>query len=642
MSSPTPNLDDRRFQDLVDEARRMIEQLVPEWTNLEPSDPGMVLVELFAWMSEMTIFRLNQVPDVFYTRMLDLLGVQPYPPSAARTVVTFELAHGFAEEVVVPAGAQVATSGREPVVFATTAELVVRQPSVVAAVALRADGVAVDVGDQLLAGRDSVALFGDPPTPGDSFLVGFADPLAGVLLQLQLELAPPSGFAADPPKLTWEVWIGEGWAPATVEQDATQWLTRSGTMRMQLPSAHESLEVAGVRACWLRLRLQQPGPGESTAQLVPRLISLEAMAVGGAVDAEHSQSMPGEVLGISDGRPDQRFTTRTAPVLARRDGETVRTFADGATVDWQEVDSFLLSGPFDRHVTWDGSSGEIRFGPLIRYADGTTRQHGAIPPAGAEVTVTGYRHGGGAPGNVGADTLTIARTTVPGVASVGNRWRAVGGVDPETIENLKRRGPMVVRSGNQAVTFEDYERLVVEAVPEVARVRCLAPNAAGDAVRVLVVVRPDERVNIADIDQYALPPSVVERIIAALEPRRVLGVSVVVGTPFFQGVGVNALVTAAPGRPAALVRQRAVEAITAYLDPVAGGRDGLGLPFGGELSDVTIYRLLQSVEGVERVEDVVFFEVDLRNLLRVGYGRNTIRSTPDTLLLPAFTQVVVR
>ena len=228
VSSTTPNLDDRRFQDLVDEARRMIERFVPEWTNLEPSDPGMVLVELFAWMGEMAIFRLNQVPDVFYTRMLDLLGIQPYPPSAARTVVTFELAPGTAEEVVVAAGTQVATAGREPVVFATTAELVVRQPAVVAAVTVPADGAAVHVWNRLLAGDDSVALFGDPPTPGDSFLVGFAGSLAGALLELQLDLVPPPGIAADHPMPVWEAWVGEGWAPATVEHDATQRLMRSG------------------------------------------------------------------------------------------------------------------------------------------------------------------------------------------------------------------------------------------------------------------------------------------------------------------------------------------------------------------------------------------------------------------------------
>ncbi|HEU4841686.1 MAG TPA: putative baseplate assembly protein [Ilumatobacteraceae bacterium] len=643
MSSTTPNLDDRRFQDLVDEARRMIELLVPEWTNLEPSDPGMVLVELFAWMSEMAIFRLNQVPDVFYTRMLDLLGIQPYPPSAARAVVTFELAPGTAEDVVVPAGTQVATSSREPVVFATTAELVIRQPAVVAAVTSPAGGVPVHVGARLLAGDDRVALFGDPPAPGDAFLIGFAGSLAGTLLELQLDLVPPPGVVVEQATMpVWEAWMGEGWMAATVEHDATRRLMRPGAVQVQMPNAHVALEVAGSRAFWLRLRSQAPRPGESSFQHAPQLTSVQVTAVGGAVDAEHSQAMPGEVLGISDGRPDQRFGTRTAPVLARGDGETVRTFADGATADWQEVASFVTSGPLDRHFTWDGSSGEIRFGPLIRYADGSARQHGAVPPAGAEVTVTGYRHGGGASGNVGAEALTVARATVPGVVRVGNRRRAIGGVDQETIENLKRRGPMVVRGGNQAVTFEDYERLVLEAVPEVARVRCLPPEAVGDPVRVLVVARPDERANVADIDQYALSESAVARIIAALEPRRVLGVSVQVGTPYFQGVAVNALLTAAPGRPAAMVRERAMEAITTYLDPIVGGRDGLGLPFGGELSDVTMYRLLESVEGVERVEDVVLFEVDLRNLTRIGFGRNTMRSTPATLFVPAFTQVVVR
>ena len=94
MSLPIPNLDDRRFQDIVDEAKRLIGVYCPEWTNLEPSDPGVALLELFAWLVESLSFRLNQVPDAFYTRMLDLMGVQPFPPRAARADLTFLLAPG--------------------------------------------------------------------------------------------------------------------------------------------------------------------------------------------------------------------------------------------------------------------------------------------------------------------------------------------------------------------------------------------------------------------------------------------------------------------------------------------------------------------------------------------------------------------
>src|SRR2546430_2442631 len=62
MSLPAPNLDDRRFQDIVDEAKRRITRYCPEWTDHNVSDPGVALIELFAWMTEMILYRVNQVP----------------------------------------------------------------------------------------------------------------------------------------------------------------------------------------------------------------------------------------------------------------------------------------------------------------------------------------------------------------------------------------------------------------------------------------------------------------------------------------------------------------------------------------------------------------------------------------------------
>ena len=112
MSLPVTNLDDRKFQDLVDEAKRMIPQLCPEWTNHNLSDPGVALIELFAWMTETMLFRLNQVPDVFYTRMLNLLGFERFPAAAAR-VRSDVLEHRRRDPsaIAIPAGTQVATSG---------------------------------------------------------------------------------------------------------------------------------------------------------------------------------------------------------------------------------------------------------------------------------------------------------------------------------------------------------------------------------------------------------------------------------------------------------------------------------------------------------------------------------------------------
>jgi len=85
MGLPAPDLDDRRFQDIVDEAKRLIPRYCPEWTNHNLSDPGVALIELFAWMSEMILYRLNQVPERFYSKFLELIGIEPFRTATSRS-----------------------------------------------------------------------------------------------------------------------------------------------------------------------------------------------------------------------------------------------------------------------------------------------------------------------------------------------------------------------------------------------------------------------------------------------------------------------------------------------------------------------------------------------------------------------------
>jgi hypothetical protein len=74
MPIPLPNLDDRTYEDLVEEARALIPSLYPKWTDHNPTDPGIILIELFAWLTEMVIYRLNRVPDANYKTFLQLLN----------------------------------------------------------------------------------------------------------------------------------------------------------------------------------------------------------------------------------------------------------------------------------------------------------------------------------------------------------------------------------------------------------------------------------------------------------------------------------------------------------------------------------------------------------------------------------------
>lgn len=124
MSLPTPNLDDRTFDQLVLEARARIAQTSPGWTDLSPHDPGMVLVETFAYLTESLLYRLNRVPEKVYVEFLRLIGVKLQPPGAAAVRLTFTLERPAERAVEIPRGTRITTSragaGATPIVFATT------------------------------------------------------------------------------------------------------------------------------------------------------------------------------------------------------------------------------------------------------------------------------------------------------------------------------------------------------------------------------------------------------------------------------------------------------------------------------------------------------------------------------------------
>lgn len=69
-----PSLDDRQYADIVDEMMQLIPQYCPEWTNLGAADPGVTLVQLFSWMTEMVLYRVNRVPDKTYIHFLNFIG----------------------------------------------------------------------------------------------------------------------------------------------------------------------------------------------------------------------------------------------------------------------------------------------------------------------------------------------------------------------------------------------------------------------------------------------------------------------------------------------------------------------------------------------------------------------------------------
>ena len=149
MPLPVPHLDDRDFARLLEDARALIPSRSPEWSDFTPGDPGMVLLELFAFLTDTMLYRLNRLPEKAYVAFLNLIGVQLEPPMAASVTLRFDAAESLTDPVTIPRGTRVTVgagrSGGEDPVFATTEEVVVAPGGTAEVTALHGDAVEAEL-----------------------------------------------------------------------------------------------------------------------------------------------------------------------------------------------------------------------------------------------------------------------------------------------------------------------------------------------------------------------------------------------------------------------------------------------------------------------------------------------------------------
>ncbi|GAA4384254.1 putative baseplate assembly protein [Agromyces bauzanensis] len=625
MSLPSPDLDDRRFQDLVDDAKRLVALRCPEWSDHNVSDPGVTLIEAFAFMTDELFYRLNRVPDKLYVAFLDLIGTTLYPPTAATADVVMWLAAPRDEVVVVPPRTEVGTPRTEQdqsIVFQTTAELQI-PPRSLAHVGRRSGYVEGDADASVDAkvfvrnarlGNDALEAFASKPKIGDELLFGLDEPAPGLAIGLRLDCAV-RGVGVDPldPPIVWEAWTAPGWTRCDLVSDGTKGLNQAGDVVVIVPRDHVASVIGDERAGWLRCRLVEREPDVPTYSAAPLVRAAAASTLGGVAQALHARTVDDEVLGLSEGVPGQSFPLEEQPVVDDGEPFVVEVGTGAGWEEWVEADSFAGSGPDARHVMVDRAKATVTFPPAVREPDGTLRRYGATPAKGVPLRVPRYRVGGGRIGNVAAGALSVLRSTVPFVSSAVNRAAAHDGTDGETIDEAKVRGPLALRTRDRAVTLEDYEQLAKRAAPGVARTHAIAARGAGDGlgVRLLVVptaaVADDGRIAFADLQ----PSDELLAVISDdLDGRRLAGTRLVVEPPEYQGVTVVAKLVAHPRVAVDRLQADALAALYGRFDPIRGGADGTGWQFGRPVLAGEVYSVLQSLPGTELVDEVLLFSAD--------------------------------
>ena len=664
MSLPDMALDDLRFQRLVYECRDRVHELCPDWTEANVSDPGITLIELFAWMTDQLSYRINRVPEKLHVALLSLLDVCLYPPSVATTELCFWLVDQPPdkprEAVVISARttevSTARTSGQDPVVFQTVKDFTIEPIALDTCLLCKAgeDPIEVQVrgGVALPSGEKELHPFSSPPQTDDALLLGFDASLDQLVIRLEVECVRAQGVGVKPkaPPLTWEAYTGEianPWAPVQKLKDTTAGFNEAGegAIELEMPArlAEHLIPPFPHRRQWLRCRVT-PGDGTDVYKVPPLIHKLSARPIGARLPAEHSQRIQDELLGRSDGTPGQVLRLQRAPILALRGDEGLEVCESGKVrVRWTQVGTFAQSGPDDRHYMLDASAGEIELGPAVRQHDGSFRLYGATPPAGAELRFVAYRYGGGTVGNVKAGSLTHLRHPVPGVGAVSQPEPAKGGSDGETLENASARTAIELRTGGRAITARDYERLCHDAAPDrVGRARCL-PGERGEDVRVLIVPRiGDAGRKLEPPELDPLDPGLVDTLKSFLDECRLVGVRVRLGTPKYVVVTAVVRVVAELFMDASALKARIEQRLYAYLNPLVGGPSGSGWDFERALGPGELYPVVQGIDGVQHISVLRVYTND------PATGREQVKPLqaplslgPDELFLSGTHRVMV-
>lgn len=379
---PIPNLDDRMFEQMVQEARKSIPKLFPEWTDENEHDPGITLLELMSWMTEMQQYYLNRVTERSERKFLKLLGISPREAVSAVCDVAFA---GLQQQLVLPKGTPLQAMEQR---FETldTVNLV---PSELEKVLVRTETAAGDFTSNNHA-KIAYYAFGPEARKGAHLYLGFdralpVQTVISIAFKLFDRYPVRVGHREDgttpmisSAKVAWsfagagQQGQSESWLPIEQISDSTVHLSQSGELRFRITSEMKPIALypADDRSrFWICCTLEEDG-----YELSPKIEKVSLNAVKAAEQETFS-----EVTAFdSSGEPDQSF--EVSSYLAYNGLHTVQVQDEqGHWRDWHIVAELEDCEPEDLccQLQQDSALRTTR----LRFGDGV---NGSIPPQGTQ------------------------------------------------------------------------------------------------------------------------------------------------------------------------------------------------------------------------------------------------------------------
>ncbi|ALP53814.1 hypothetical protein Tel_12095 [Candidatus Tenderia electrophaga] len=666
-----PRLDDRRYEDLVEELLARVPAHTPEWTPQQNGDPGRTLLELFAWLADTVLYRANLIPERQRLAFLQLLGMPMQPARAARGVVSVAL-----DEKTPVTAVTLAKEARlaGPVNFESLSEVSVLP---VTGECYYKRALSIDEKDELSEVIEGLRQFHkidgtvDAYVTTPAFVDGMYDKagldvvqdsadrslwiallasrpedVAAVKLALagngdsseilNVGIAPAVELPASFDDVRRIGALEHSWWISTADlvddapvysnlrrvADTTQDFTRRGIEQLVLPGGVEDFGVLEGDA----RKEANAGVGDRPPRIddpdrLARLVAwlrlrpadkLESMRLSwagiNAVEIDQRQSVRDRVIGQSDGSADQVFQLQATSVDAASFELQVEESGRGY-VPWQAVSDLALSGRDDGVFVLDSEAGTVTFGNGI---------YGRIPEAGRRIRVAQMRAGGGAAGNLPAGTLQAIEAKGVDGAPVTRKLKVIqgiatdGGSAAETLDEAERRIPARLQHRNRAVTEDDYRSLVAET-----------PGANIGRVEVLPRFMPRQRrFNVPGVVSVMVLPRkqmhqapnprpdqpLIQKVHDYLSARRPLATELYVIACEYIPVALGVGITVKAGFAHDQVNYDVQQALQRHLWSLSPhGPQGEGWPLGRNVGDRELEVVVARVKGVNTVSGVNLF-----------------------------------
>ena len=368
--------------------------------------------------------------------------------------------------------------------------------------------------------------------------------------------------------LIWELLIGTKWVSLEIV-DETDELTKKGDIRIYLPIIDDlySLEVNDkmVSGMWIRARVKY-----NSLVKIPKIFDI----LTNTVLANQEETIYNEYVGQSVGMPDMKFKLEQNNISRK----LIVTIGKD---EYKHVNRFIDCDKNSKVFTYSFFENEIYFG------DG---QYGYIPEVDEEIYIS-YARTQGKKGNIDKNKVNNLQESIKFVDSVTNIIPAIDGANGDTVEDLKKYAPSILKTRDRAITIEDYEFLAMEFSSHIVNAK--ASNYNGDIYIVIVTT------NILEEDGF-INRKLIQDLEDYLKSKSLITVKPFVKSPNITSISIS-LKIKTTNEQYDLSKYDLEEILNKkakkYFNIIKGGSENKGYPMGKNITKADLYKLLIKIDS---------------------------------------------